>query len=208
MNHLAHIVLSPPEPACMVGNMMGDFVRGRAVAEGGDGISRGVRLHRCIDRWTDDDPVFRRSRARLAPPFRRYAGILVDIYYDHFLARHWAEYGPEPSLTDYTARAYETLARWQPFMPARMQGYVSRLRQHDGLAASRSLAGVETQLSALARRMRRPGPLARGVAPLCEFYEELEQDFHAFYPGLRARVAAWNGVDVRALGCWAPPIRR
>ena len=208
MNHLAHIVLSPPQPACMVGNLMGDFVRGRAVAEGSDELSRGVRLHRCIDRWTDDDPVFQRSRARLEPPFRRYAGILVDIYYDHFLARHWAHYGPGVSLTDYTAGAYATLAQWRSVMPPRMQGYVSRLREHDGLAASHSLDGVAAQLAVLARRMRRPGPLAQGVAPLRELYEVLEQDFHAFYPGLRARVAAWNGVDVEMLGRWAPVIRR
>ncbi len=208
MNHLAHIALSPPHAACMVGNVMGDFVRGRAVAEGSDELSRGIRLHRCIDRWTDEDPVFRRGRARLDPPFRRYAGILLDVYYDHFLARHWSAYGPGDSLNDYTARAYATLAQWQSRMPPAMSLYVDRLRYHDGLAASRSLAGVSAQLGALARRMRRPGPLAQGVAPLREHYEALEQDFHAFYPGLKARVAAWSAVNAEELGRWAPVLRK
>lgn len=208
MNHLAHIVLSPPESACMVGNVMGDFVRGRAPAEGRDGLSRGIRLHRCIDSWTDSDPVSGRSRARLEPPFRRYAGILLDVYFDHFLARHWARYGTGEPLAQYTARAYATLAQWHGHMPQRMRHYVSRLRRHDGLMASCTLEGVAAQLGVLAGRMRRPGPLAQGVAPLCELYELLEQDFHAFYPGLRARVAAWSGVPEYQLGCWAPGIRR
>jgi hypothetical protein len=89
MNWLAHLFLSDPEPACRIGNLLPDFLSANVLAGLPAAFQRGIAQHRRIDAYTDAHPVFRRSVQRFAPPFRRYGGVLVDIFYDHFLARDW-----------------------------------------------------------------------------------------------------------------------
>ena len=190
----------------MLGNLMGDFVRGPQAVAGDDAVSRGIRLHRHIDSFTDSHPVVRRSWQRLQAPYRRYGGILVDVFYDHLLARHWADFGPEP-LASYTARAGRVLSGFHDRMPARMQRYVLWMGSHDVLGACREQAGVQRVLYGLSRRLRRPNPLARATGELTRLYPALEEDFLVFYPLLREQVAGWAGLSPSQLGYWDPGIK-
>lgn len=189
MNYLAHLYLAEASEAGLVGNLMGDFVKGRP--EGWDypgEIRRGILLHRRVDSFTDQHPVFRASRARLAPAYRRYGGIIVDLAYDHFLARDWPAYHDEP-LPAFAARAYRALAHHHHRLPTRLQRIAPIMSAQDWLSAYQALEGIERSLAGMARRLSRPTPLAAAGGELRRHYTALEADFRAFIPELRAYAA-------------------
>src|SRR4051812_26307099 len=103
MNYLAHLLLSENSPEARIGNLMGDFVKSASLDPNtySAPMRRGITLHQKIDAYTDTHPVFQISRTRISAPRRRYAGILIDIFYDHFLATHWSDFSPQP-LPDFT----------------------------------------------------------------------------------------------------------
>lgn len=184
MNYLAHLYLAEDSEAGLVGNLMGDFVKGRP--EGLDypaAIRRGILLHRRVDSFTDGHPVFLQSRARLSPPFRRFGGIIIDLAYDHFLARDWPLFADEP-LTRFAQRAYHALQQHHHRLPPRLQHVAPLMAEQDWLTAYCRLYGVERSLAGIARRLSRPTPLADAGAELRRHYEALEADFHAFMPAL------------------------
>src|SRR3954453_2663939 len=109
MNFLAHLYLSGNDPEIMVGNFLGDFVRGRNLLERyKKNIATGIELHRTIDEFTDTHPIVAQSKNRLREKYRHYAAVIVDIFYDHFLAKNWSEYSSE-LLPDFADRAYQIL---------------------------------------------------------------------------------------------------
>ena len=111
MNFLAHAYLSNDNPLLLVGNFMGDFVKGRDLHERFDpGIANGVELHRLIDSFTDSHPVVIESKKRLRESYRHYAPVIVDMFYDHFLASMWDNYS-NLSLPEFVKRTYDLLKR-------------------------------------------------------------------------------------------------
>ncbi|MDQ2695499.1 MAG: ACP phosphodiesterase [Pseudomonadota bacterium] len=190
MNFLAHLYLAGDDPQALVGGLMGDFVKGRIETLEGltPGLRQGIVLHRRVDAFTDAHPLVGRSRGRVQPRFRRYAGILVDVYYDHFLARHWQRYAAEP-LPAFTARVYRVLAGHYALMPPRMQRSVACMIRDDWLGGYRQLAGVGRALRGIEGRLRRESRLGEAVADLEMNYPALEQDFISFFPLLCAFVA-------------------
>jgi acyl carrier protein phosphodiesterase len=184
MNYLAHLYVAEDSGAGLVGNLMGDFVKGRP--EGLDypaAIRRGILLHRRVDSFTDRHPVFRQSRGRLSPPFRRFGGIIIDLAYDHFLARDWALFADEP-LPQFAQRTYRALRRHHHRLLPRLQYVAPLMAEQDWLTAYRHLHAVERSLAGIARRLSRPTPLADAGTELRRHYEALEADFHAFMPAL------------------------
>ncbi|HYW03537.1 MAG TPA: ACP phosphodiesterase [Gammaproteobacteria bacterium] len=199
MNHLAHLLLSEPDPDAVVGNLMGDFLRGPVEQLESPALRRGVRLHRRIDSYADAHPVMRRSRRRLPSPYRRYAPILLDVFYDHLLTRHWDRYVSVP-LREFSARVYLLLERRRHLMPERMQRYVWYMREYDTLYGYRRRAGIERALSGLSRRMRRSNPLSESAGELFRLYRDLEGDFLEFFPQLQAFVTGVTGTPPRQFG--------
>src|SRR5688572_426656 len=96
MNWLAHLLLSEPTPEFRIGNLLPDLLPASELQTLSPIFRRGVECHRRIDAFTDTHPVFRRSVARLVPPHRRFGGVLIDLFYDHFLATNWRQYSPIP----------------------------------------------------------------------------------------------------------------
>lgn len=199
MNHLAHLLLSEPHPEAVVGNLMGDFLRGRVDQLESPALRRGVCLHRRIDSFADAHPVMRRSRRRLTRPYRRYAPVLLDVFYDHLLSVHWDRYVSVP-LREFSARVYVLLENRRHLMPPPMQRYVYYLREYDMLYAYRGRAGVERALGGLARRLARSNPLAESAPELFRLRRDLEGDFLEFFPQLRGAVAAWTGTHPDRFG--------
>src|SRR4051812_44429809 len=107
MNFLAHLYLSGDNDYVKLGNFIGDFVKGRNLNEQfPSGIARGIRLHRAIDEFTDSHPIVKKSKDRLRPAYRHYAPVIVDVFYDHFLARNWTRYS-DTALADYAEQTYD-----------------------------------------------------------------------------------------------------
>lgn len=191
MNYLAHLYLAERTQTSLLGNLMGDFVRGRLRGDHPPAIELGIRLHRRVDSYTDRHPRVVASRRRLRPPFRRYAGILVDVFYDHFLARDWARLHDQP-LEVFAARVYAALEANPELLGERLRRAAPYFRRHDLLVSYRELGGIEHALAGLSARLSRRNPLGAGLIELQRNYAGLENDFRAFLPELEvyARVQA------------------
>ncbi len=189
MNYLAHALLAGDHPADRIGGVIGDFVKGPLdplPAGLGPGLAAGVMLHRRIDSFADTHPAFLRSRGRVSAARRRVAGVMVDMFYDHFLARHWAQFS-EQALGDFTADTYRMIAAHPEPLPPSFGPVFERMRAHDWLASYRDAAVVALALDRMAEfRLRRPNPLAGAGEELLATYAGLEADFLDFLPDARA----------------------
>lgn len=187
MNYLAHVFLSHESPDAIVGAMLGDFVKGRAIDGWSDDVRAAILLHRAIDRFTDRHPLTFASRALVSEERRRFAGILVDVFYDHFLARHWQRFHPLP-LARFTQTVYDALLPRRSGFPERLQRILPWMMRDDWLASYANVASIDAALRGLARRFRyseRAAGLANGVSELEENYDALERNFLAFVPLLQ-----------------------
>ena len=131
MNFLAHLRLGPDEPQQALGGLLGDFVKGPISSIAlPDSVRQGIWLHRSIDAFTDRHPLVARSKARVTGERRRYAGIMVDMFYDHLLARHWAQFDDQ-SLAEFTKRMYRAVLTQQALMPERARTTLVRMAEKD-----------------------------------------------------------------------------
>lgn len=190
MNYLAHLYLAGPQPhpQALVGALMGDFVKGPVPTDYSHRLQQGIVLHRQIDAYTDAHPQVQRSRQRIRPDWRRYGGILVDMFYDHFLACRWQAYSTRP-LPLFAAEVYRILTEHQPLLPERMQRSVTYMRDTDLLVSYRDITGIARALAGIERRLRRPSCLGQAAVELEQHYSGFGDDFAAFFPDLIAFVA-------------------
>ena len=186
MNYLAHLLLAGDDPGLIVGALLGDFVRPRQIPEYSEAIQAGIRLHIQIDVFTDDHPVVARGKARMRAPYRRYAAVLTDIFYDHFLARGWKTFGTAENLEQFAENRYGVLLDHHPLLPPRLQRIVPVMAEQDWLTAYRDLDAVDETLRRLSGRLKRANPLPHAVCMLEENYAALESDFQEFFPQLAA----------------------
>ncbi|RRN79348.1 DUF479 domain-containing protein [Pseudoxanthomonas sp. SGD-10] len=202
MNYLAHTYLAAPDPEAMLGALLGDFVFGlAALADYSPVERREILVHRRVDRYTDDHPVVAGARALFAPGLRRYAGIALDVYYDHLLARDWARHSDEP-LDRYTARFYEHLLAQRARLPERLQGLAPRIAAHDWLGSYRRRESVDLAVTRIATRLSRNGErLVACLDDLRRHEEAIAAGFEVFFPQLeaytvQARASVVEAADV------------
>jgi len=193
MNWLAHVFLSGPDIDFQLGNLLADVVRGPDLLSMNASFLLGVQQHKAIDSFTDAHPVVRRSRLRLGTEHRRFSGVLMDVFYDYFLATRWPSYSSE-SLEAFTARFYTQVAERALPLPASAQLMIDRIIEFDLLGQYRSLAGVENSLRRLSMRLaarwHREFALESGIRALLEDEAALAEDFAEFFPQLRSHVDA------------------
>ncbi|MHC1698802.1 MAG: ACP phosphodiesterase [Geobacteraceae bacterium] len=189
MNHLMHLFLSGSDPEILVGNLMGDFVKGRLDDRYPPGIRRGLEIHRKIDSFAAGNELFLRSKRRIDPRYGHFRAVLVDIFYDHFLARYWEDFSPV-SLEEFISSSRQILSRYEDQLPSRLQELLPRMFSRHWLIAYREPAGIETALRRMSERLARPNPLAEGFEELSEKRTLLLEDFHAFLP----EVCAYTGA--------------
>lgn len=187
MNWLAHLILSEPTSAFRIGNLLPDILRSSDLTELPAKFQAGVDCHRAIDRYTDQHPIFRRSRWRLEPPYRRYGGILVDVFYDHFLASAWSTYSAVP-LPHFIEEVHASFAAHRAELPVKAYRRLLEIRTGDWLSSYRHLEGVRRALDGIGMRLRRPMELGPATAQLELHYEALQADFREFFPELRAHI--------------------
>jgi acyl carrier protein phosphodiesterase len=198
MNWLAHVFLSEPDVEFRLGNLLADVVRGPQREAMSDAFRRGAQRHHAIDKFTDAHEIVRRSRARVQPEFRRFSGVLVDVFYDYILATRWSDYSSQP-LDAFTSSFYsDAQARALP-LPETAQGVLDRIIRHDLLGSYRQAAGVERSLRRisvmLTSRWKREFGLERSVPNLLASEAGYAADFAEFFPQLRAHVATGTPKD-------------
>lgn len=186
MNWLAHLRLAPAAPLLRLGNLCGDFVRGVDVATLHPLLQRGIAQHRAVDAFVDAHEVVRESRRRLDAPFRRFAGVLVDVFYDHYLARDWDRLGDGRTLAAFAAAVHAELREHHALLPERLQRAVPWMESQQWLVGYAEVAGIDAVLQRMARRLSRETPLGRGAEQLRAHYGGLETDFAALWPELVA----------------------
>ena len=192
MNHLAHFRLADPDAGLIVGGFLGDFVKGRLPSIYLPPIDRGIKLHRAIDGFTDQHPVVKQSQRRLGPELRRFAPVISDVVYDHFLARHWQTFHPQ-ALPEYCAGIYLTVKAFDAHLPANINGLISRMEQHKSLETYAQPNTVERVLKHLSGRLRRENPMVEGFTGFLHHYDALEEDFLAFFPDILDFSKSWQG---------------
>ena len=192
MNFLAHAVLAGDRNADRIGGLLGDFVKGILPAGLPADLAAGVALHRAIDSFADRHPAFVASRARISPLRRRVGGILVDMFYDHLLARDWAEHGGG-SLETYTSTLYAALDDFTVHLPDRAGEVAALMRAEDWLSSYREIDAVGQVLDRMAvHRLRRANTLAGGIEEFVADPAGFETDFRSFLPDAFAFAAAWR----------------
>jgi acyl carrier protein phosphodiesterase len=183
VNYLAHLYLAGDDPESFIGGLMGDFVKGAVDQTLPPTIRHGVWLHRRIDSYTDAHPTVMKSKRRIRSGFRRYAGILVDLYYDHFLARDWSKYSDVP-LDDFAQTVYRVLDVHHQRFPAPMQRSMSYMTENRLLQSYRELSGIERALRGIETRLKRPIRLREAIVDLQHNHMVLAEDFATFFPDL------------------------
>lgn len=190
MNFLAHLYLSGDNHKIMLGNFIGDFVKGRNAMEQFDPeIVRGIQLHRAIDEFTDSHPVVAASKNRLRPKYRHYSGVIVDVFYDHFLARNWNLYHQE-LLPDFANKVYDIIQAHDNILPKEVKFMMPYMINGNWLVNYSNTEGIHRALSGMARRTPYESKMEQSVEDLKNNYAEFSQEFASFFPVLKQFVSA------------------
>ncbi|WKV97535.1 ACP phosphodiesterase [Pseudomonas sp. H22_DOA] len=183
MNYLAHLHLGGQRPDQLLGSLYGDFVKGRLQGQFAPEVEAGIQLHRRIDVFTDRHPLVDIALGRFSDTRRRYAGIVLDVFFDHCLARDWRLYADQP-LAQFTADVYRVLSR-EPQLPERLAKIAPHMVAHDWLGSYQEFEVLDQVLRGISRRLSRPEELAGAMQELRRLYEPLSEDFRLFYPQLQ-----------------------
>lgn len=183
MNFLFHMLLSGDDDQILAGNFMGDFVKGPLMDRFPERIRQGIALHRRIDSFASRDELFQRSRRRLDPHYGLYRGVLVDLFYDHFLIVEWNSWSEEP-FDQYLARSRSIIEDQREELPERLQGLVPTIFS-ELLPSYGTVAGIASALERMSRRVVRENPLAGAESQLELHYDGLRADFRGFMPLVR-----------------------
>jgi len=181
MNFLAHIYLSGQEEEVIVGNFVADSIKGNLINRFPAGMEKGIRIHREIDHYTDQHPVFRESKARLAPTYNHYSGVIVDLYYDHFLAKNWKDYSDE-DLNKVVSRTYFLLVRKFHLLPSRSRRILPFMITQNWLAGYRDFNVLQRVFYGMSRRTSHPSGMEHAVEDLVRDYKLYENEFTSFFP--------------------------
>jgi acyl carrier protein phosphodiesterase len=181
MNFLAHIFLSGNEEDVIVGNFVADAIKGNYLQRFPEGFERGIRLHREIDYYTDRHPVFRASKSRLSPKYGLYSGVIVDLYYDHFLAKYWSEYSDE-NLNRYVAGIYFLLIRRFHLLPPRSRRILPFLVTQNWLVGYRDFESLQKVFNGMSWRTKHQSGMEHAIGDLRAGYEIYEKEFREFFP--------------------------
>ena len=185
MNHLAHAHLAGADDEFLLGGLLGDFWRGAPDPGWPPGVRAGVALHRKIDVYTDSHPDVAGARALFIPPLRRYAGILLDVYFDHALASNWRRHSSEP-LDELSARVDALLQANREWLPDRLVRFAGYFRRAGLFGSYADRAVIERVLGGIGERLKRDNPLGSAGSALWEREAELGAIFARFFPDLVA----------------------
>ncbi|MFO7669529.1 MAG: ACP phosphodiesterase [Bacteroidales bacterium] len=181
MNFLAHTYLSGCNEQIIVGNFMGDYVKGKDYLLFPEQVKKGILIHRDIDTFTDMHLITRRNKQRVAARYHKYAGIIIDIFYDHFLASLWDQFSDLP-LQDFVNRTYDLLKRNYKVLPEAIKRWFPTFLENNWMMAYRNVDGIELVLERMSANTSLPNHAAYAIEVLREQYSVFEEDFLEFLP--------------------------
>ena len=184
MNFLAHIYLSGDNELVRIGNFMADGIRGSDYKDMLPESQKGVALHRAIDTFTDAHPVFRLSTKRLHQRYHHYAGVIVDVFYDHFLADNWQVYSTE-ELDTYVSKFYQSLHNYHHLLTPKTIGMMPYMIEQNWLVSYREISGIKKILSQMDHRTKYRSQMSHAVEELVEYYSDFKLEFTQFFNELR-----------------------
>lgn len=188
MNFLGHLLVSGNAPLTIVGNFMADAVKGRDLSGWSAGLQTGIRMHRRIDSYTDNHPLTLKGRERLREHCGKYAGVALDLFYDHAIASRWQDLSVEP-LPAFAQRMYSLLQDHAPLMPERTQYMLPFMVKHDWLTSYARISGIERALKGLGARVPGGEALFGAEAVLEEHRAAFEEECMLFLPQLQQHLA-------------------
>lgn len=182
MNYLAHIYLAGSDDKNIIGNFLGDFVNKSSEDNFEASIKNGIFMHRKLDSFTDSNPVFLGSRRRITSENRRFSGVLVDMFYDHFLAKNWSMYSEMP-LGEFADNFYGMLERFSYCLPDKLKRRLPFMIEENWLLSYKEIDGIKIPLDRISKRFAgSKHPLSNPIDELIGNYEALENDFKNFFP--------------------------
>ncbi len=184
MNFLAHIYLSGDDNLVKIGNFMADGIHGKPDQFPAQ-VQKGIILHRAIDTYTDAHPIFRQGTKRLHARYHHYAGVIMDIFYDHFLAKNWGSYHSQP-LEEYTLAFYKALEDNYEILTEKTKGLMPYMIQYNWLASYATTEGIGRILTQMDRRTKDKSGMRTSIDELLQFYTEYEAEFTAFFKDMVA----------------------
>lgn len=179
MNYLGHIYLSGFNEPLLVGNFIGDYVKGKRFMAYPDAIRRGILYHRAIDHYTDQNRHWQSVRELLRPLYGRYAGVVADVFTDHFLAANWQQFSEVP-LSWQAKWAYAALLKHYDQLPHRVQGFLPYLIQHRRLQSYATFEGIEVSLAIMSKYTSLPDNTSRAMLLLHDDYQPLKKHATSF----------------------------
>jgi acyl carrier protein phosphodiesterase len=183
MNFLAHLVLSPKETDFISGNIAADFLRGPDRKFVSKGVQSGISMHQFVDQFTDAHVLVKTSKDRLKNHFRLFSGVLIDVFYDHFLAKDF-ELIANISLEEFCEYIYETLEKNTSELPPKLRQFLPVMIRENILFSYRRLAGIQTALTRINLRVTKKFSVGLAMAILNDMYDILENDFRQYFPYL------------------------
>jgi acyl carrier protein phosphodiesterase len=183
VNFLAHFHLAWPDEQLIAGGLEGDFYKGQLALDLDPGMAAGIRLHRAIDAYTDQHRAVAGLRRQFPPQLRRFAGILIDLGFDHYLTQHWSLFS-DLALERFNQQVYTILERHHIHLSAPARSMAGRLREYDVLGRYHSWDAVPASAARIGERFRRGNPLLATAAVLGPLRQPMEQAFLNFYPDL------------------------
>ncbi len=187
LNYLAHLYLAGTQPESIVGNFIADHVKGSSIDAFSFGIKRGIAMHRGVDAFTDSHPFFQQSAARLQPRYKHYSGVVVDMFYDHFLSKNWQDYA-SIDLDVFLDQKFKILTSFFDILPPRAKRILPYMMEQNWLASYATFQGLNQALTGLSRRTKFVSNMQYAVDDLKLHYAGFESEFRSFFPELAAFV--------------------
>ena len=187
MNYLAHLYLADNSPGSLIGGLLGDFVKGPLDNAYDDDITKGTLIHRRIDSFSDSHEKVFESKSLISPKRSRFSGIIIDVCFDHFLARSWSEYSNE-ELADFTRKVYVLVSKYSHILPYKLRSIIPKMIEEDWLGSYQYIEGIGQIMDRISRILKRGEEMLGAVKELETNYEKMEENYKSFFPELIAYV--------------------
>jgi acyl carrier protein phosphodiesterase len=193
LNYLAHIYLSGSNEEILVGNFIGDYVKGFELGRYSEVMRQGIMLHRHIDSFTDTNMIVKRSKMRLVERYRKYSGIIIDIFYDHFLLNSWHVYSNKP-IDDYILNVHDILCQHLDVLPEGVRLFLPSFIKNNWIQKYSTVEGIEDILHRMSNHTTLPEETEFAIKVLREDYNEFAEEFKAFFPSIISYVSKSFGI--------------
>lgn len=184
MNFLSHLYLSGDSEGLLIGNFIADSVKGSDLMKYPQEVQKGIILHRKIDTYTDAHPIVEESKKRLRERYKKYASVIVDVYYDHYLAANWNNYSTV-GLDEYAQQVYKLIHVNKEHLPLKSAMFNQYMIEYNILVAYARLEGIEQVLQGMSRRASFESNMQHAIHDLKEHYELFGKEFEQFFPELQ-----------------------